>query len=233
MKKQTHIIIGICILFLLAAGFLLWRRQPPENGTENSFSLEQDTETEINTGTETSIESSIGTDIETAFSRSAPETIASVEPESAAKPDCAVYLSGAVKKPGLYHYHGFSRLSDAVRARGGFRKNAAREAVNLARPLVDGEQIHIPNKKEAASSLIKKNMEENVPGSGETAGELININTAPLSELEKLPGIGASRAEAIIAYRTEHGPYTDKKDLMKISGIKEGIFQKIEALITI
>ena len=216
MKKQTPVIIGICILFLLATGLLLWHKQPAEESAEEFFSLEQ----------------SIGTDTGAISADSALAAAASGEPGPAATPDCAVYLSGAIKKPGLYHYYGSARLSDAVEARGGFSKSAAKEAVNLARLLVDGEQIHIPTKKEAASSQ-GQNTEKGTQVSGENAGELVNINTAPSSELQTLPGIGASRAEAIIAYRTEHGSFTDKKDLMEVSGIKEGIFQKIEALIIV
>lgn len=212
MKKQTLVIIGICMLFLLGAGLFLWHRQPVKDSGEELFSLEQNLPAE------------------TAPADSAMASAASGEPGPADAPECAVYLSGAIKKPGLYHYHGSARLSDAVEARGGFSKKAAREAVNLARFLVDGEQIHIPTRKEAAPSGCQE------AGTQASAGQeegRININTASSTELQTLPGIGASRAEAIIAYRTEHGPFADSKDLMEISGIKEGIFQKIEALITV
>ena len=116
---------------------------------------------------------------------------------------------------------------------GGFQKNADKEAVNLARILTDGEQICILTKKETARQ--KKNAGENssTPDTKEQDKNLININEASLEELMSLPGIGQAKAALIIDYRTEQGRFSKKEDLMNISGIKEGVYNKIRDLICV
>ena len=74
---------------------------------------------------------------------------------------------------------------------------------------------------------------ESDPAPGLLEGEKININTAPAEELERLPGIGESRAAAIVAYREEHGPFTSEEDLLNVSGIGEGILNKVRDYIAL
>ena len=116
----------------------------------------------------------------------------------------------------------------AVKAAGGFTEDAAREDINQAEKMKDGQQIYVPSKKEA---------EESSAGTGSTNGKdssgKININTAGKEELMTLPGIGESKAGDIIAYREEHGPFSKTEDIMKIQGIKEGIYSKIKDSIAI
>ena len=208
MKKDTRIIIGICIIFLLAAGVLFWHQQSTTTGVsgEQEISLEP--------------YSSVSKDTLEEEQNSEKKTGKSTN-------KCAVYVSGAVKKPGLFHYSGTARVSDAVKAVGGFSKKADRNAINLARILTDGEQIHVPRKQKATST--------NTTDTGHKMQETqrININKASLDELMTLPGIGEAKAGAIIDYRTKHGSFAQKEDLMNISGIKEGVYNKIESFIVI
>lgn len=152
--------------------------------------------------------------------------------------ECAVYVSGAVRKPGVYRYQGTARVCDALEAVGGLQKNAAAGSLNLARKLEDGEQICVLTKKEAAQAEKRARREQGGPGdekngdfSGGEPGK-VNINTATEAELMTLPGIGEAKAALIVGYREEHGKFTKIEDLMQISGIKEGIFQKIKNNIT-
>lgn len=127
-----------------------------------------------------------------------------------------VHVCGAVTEPGVYELPMGSRIYDAVLLAGDFDSEADREAINLVQELSDGEQIRIPfiGEQNYASS------------SG-----LININTASREELCQIPGIGESRAEAIVSYREEHGEFQTVKDLMRVPGIKEGIYARVSTYI--
>ena len=133
-----------------------------------------------------------------------------------------VYVTGAVLHPGVYEVGGNMRVSDAIEAAGGFKNNAAADYLNLAAQLSDGEKITVPTKKEAKA--LNKDADES---------HLVNINTAAKEELMTLPGIGESKADAIIAYRQENGGYRNIEELMQISGIKEGVYSKISEYITV
>lgn len=139
-----------------------------------------------------------------------------------------VYVTGAVLRPGVYEVGGNMRVSDAIEAAGGFKNNAAADYLNLAAQLSDGEKITVPTKKEAKALYKDKDKDED---SGES--HLVNINTAAKEELMTLPGIGESKADAIIAYRQENGDYKNIEELMQISGIKEGVYSKISEYITV
>ena len=151
-----------------------------------------------------------------------PEKINNDVAEDIASGECAVYVSGAVRKPGIYRYQGTARVCDAIEAVGGLKENAASGSLNLARTLEDGEQICVLTDREAARAETK----------ARDSGGKVNINTATEAELMTLPGIGEAKAALIVGYREEHGKFSKIEDLMQISGIKEGIFQKIKNNIT-
>ena len=133
-----------------------------------------------------------------------------------------------MKKPGVYEFETDSRVCDAVKAARGFIKGAAKTAVNQARTLVDGEQINIPTLKQYKKKYSNKVTQQTDSESEPEKDGLVNINTASAGELTSLSGIGQSRADAIIEYRETNGTFKDISDIMKISGIKEGIFNKIK-----
>lgn len=123
-----------------------------------------------------------------------------------------VYICGAVSAPGVYELTSGSRIYDALNMAGGFDEEADRDAVNLAEVLADGQQVRIPYIGEGAEQT----------GSG-----LIDINRADISLLCEIPGIGESRAQAIVDYREEQGGFDSIEELMKVPGIKEGLFARI------
>lgn len=145
-----------------------------------------------------------------------------------------VHICGEVNEPGVYELKGDARVIDAIEAAKGLTQAASQQSVNQAEKLEDSEQIYIPSIKE-----VKENVNQSVKSSDSNssinnAGNgKININTASQEELTTLPGIGVAKAQKIIAYRQQNGSFSKIEDIMKISGIKEGLFNKISENITV
>ena len=160
-----------------------------------------------------------------------------------------VHICGAVSAPGVYELPAGSRIIDAVEAGGGFLPEAEEACCNLAEEIVDGCQIYIMTKTEScADGQTEKKAgiqtspdsdmqttDRNVRSNSAPALEngLVNLNTADVAALMTLPGIGESRAKAIISYREQHGEFAKIEDIMKISGIKQAAFSKIKDKITV
>ena len=160
-----------------------------------------------------------------------------------------VHICGAVSAPGVYELPAGSRIIDAVEAGGGFLPEAEEACCNLAEEIVDGCQIYIMTKSEScADGQTEKKAgiqtspdgdmqttDRNVRSNSAPALEngLVNLNTADVAALMTLPGIGESRAKAIISYREQHGEFAKIEDIMKISGIKQAAFSKIKDKITV
>jgi competence protein ComEA len=139
-----------------------------------------------------------------------------------------VHITGAVPRPGVYALPQGARVQDAISAAGGFLADADRSGINLARHLEDGEQIDILYIEGAAIVIPTPGVEVIT-----SSTELININTATQAELESLPGIGETTAKKIIAYREEHGPFATTEDIINVSGIGAGTYERIKDLITV
>lgn len=143
-----------------------------------------------------------------------------------------VHVCGCVKKPGVYQLHFGARVQEAIDAAGGFSEKANQTAWNLAEVLQDGMQVYIPSKDEAKEALN----EEQSLGKDLSASQkedAVNINKASKEELMTLPGIGESRADAVIACREEKGSFTSIEEIKNVTGIGDGIFSRIKDLITV
>ena len=148
----------------------------------------------------------------------------------------AVYLCGEVCNPGVYVLQAGSRLYQAVEEAGGLTANARAEAVNLARILLDSEQIYIPNIAESIDQIEKETQNVISPAavvSPASSDNLLNINQASESELMQLPGIGQVKAAAIVTYRNSNGPFSSIEEIKNVPGIKEAAFEKIKGMITV
>jgi competence protein ComEA len=159
----------------------------------------------------------------------APVGVASSD-AAAPSGDIVVHVVGAVRTPGVYTFAQGARVVDAVRAAGGFTREADRQTINLARPLVDGEQIVVARRGETPPASSNGGSGSS---SGGSSGGKVNINSASAGELEQLPGIGPVLAQRIVEYRTQHGPFRTVKDLLKVPGIGEKKFQSLEAYVTV
>lgn len=137
------------------------------------------------------------------------------EEANASDNTCYVYVCGAVRNPGVYEMKPGERIFRAVEMAGGFTEDAAPEKVNQALPVEDGLSIEVPTIAEARAE-------------SERESGLVDINTATKAELCTLKGIGETRADAIIAYRTEKGGFVKIEDIMLVSGIGESSFNKFK-----
>lgn len=124
-----------------------------------------------------------------------------------------------------------SCICDVIASAGGLTKKADTNAVNQARFVQDGEQIEIPRRSKTAKDQPRA--ESDAQTASATSSDKISLNKATKEQLLSLPGIGESKANAIVAYRTEHGSFQKIEDIMNISGIKNGVFDKIKDKITI
>ena len=142
-----------------------------------------------------------------------------------------VDVSGAVATPSVVTLAEGSRVADAIDAAGGALPDADFAQLNRAARLTDGEKVHVPITGEQAAEAAGT-----TAGSvetGATTKQLININTATEAELDVLPGVGPSTAEAIVADREENGPFSTIEDLMRVSGIGEKKFEKLAGQICV
>jgi len=136
-----------------------------------------------------------------------------------------VHIVGAVANPGVYYLYEGSIVLDVLNMAGGPLENADTSVTNLAARISDGMKIVI---------YTREQVEEGDYISEETDRiSVVNINYADKGMLMTLPGIGESRAEAIIAYREKNGRFNDISEIMNVSGIKEAAFEKIKEYITI
>ena len=141
-----------------------------------------------------------------------------------------VHITGAVPRPGVYALPEGARVQDVISAAGGFLAEANKEFINLAQVLEDGERLEIPYAEGFSPVIATPIPELIIPGSD---SDLININTAASFELESLPGIGPTTAQKIIEYRDANGPFLSTEDIINVSGIGPGTYERIKDLITV
>lgn len=140
-----------------------------------------------------------------------------------------VDVCGAVVNPGVFQLEAGSRVFQAIEAAGGYLPEAAQTCINRAGVLVDGQQLYILTQEEMEQQGIDP--AEMADASSDASGQQdnrVNINTADETQLTTLTGIGVTRAQAIIAYRKENGPFAAIEEIMNVQGIKEGTFAKIK-----
>lgn len=130
-----------------------------------------------------------------------------------------VHVGGAVASPGLYELAATARVQQAIEAAGGFAESAAPDALNLARVLVDGEQIIVPEALSEQGGSAVDGVQSSAGNSGAQAAGKININTASADELQQLNGVGPSLAQRIVDDRKANGSFTAIEDLKRVSGI--------------
>ena len=143
-----------------------------------------------------------------------------------------VYVSGAVRNPGVYTLQQDDRLQDAVDAAGGFTSEAATESVNLAMRVRDEAHYHIlrPGETPASSSASTP---KDTASPQESCGGLIGLNVASVELLETLPGIGPVRAAAIVSSREKQGPFESVEEVNRVSGIGPATYEKIRDLVSV
>lgn len=150
--------------------------------------------------------------------------------EEAVPDKMCVYVCGAVDSPGVYMLSGDIRVIDAITAAGGMREDAGEKYINLASKVCDGQKIYVPTIVEAqeAFASVGDTVYSMESVTSDDSKGLVNINSADREQLMTLPGIGQSKADKIIEYREKNGGFKSTEDLMLISGIKEGLYNKVK-----
>jgi competence protein ComEA len=158
----------------------------------------------------------------------AATAFAPVAPAHPAKPAAAkllvVDVAGAVRRPGLYRLPSGSRIQNAIVAAGGTTRKAQLDAVNLAAPLADGEQVLVPGSAAAAAG-------SDPSASGPSPSAPLDLNTATAEQLDALPGVGPVTAQKIIAYRQAHGPFHAVDELQGVPGIGPAKMAQLKGLV--
>ncbi|MBF8185345.1 helix-hairpin-helix domain-containing protein [Nonomuraea sp. K274] len=146
-----------------------------------------------------------------------PTPITPSTPSPTAK--VTVHVAGKIRKPGVYLLPSGARVTDAVTAAGGVSRGTSTGSLNLARRLIDGEQIVVGAAQGAAA-----------PGSPVTdpAGAVLDLNSATNDQLEELPGVGEVLAARIAEFRDSHGGFTAVEQLREVSGIGDKKFEEIK-----
>jgi|SRR5579859_7520810 len=151
-------------------------------------------------------------------------TPAAARPTATVSQEIKVYVAGAVDSPGVYTFRRGARVDDAIRVAGGITAEGDATRVNLAAPLVDGQEILVPKVGDPTPSHGKSS---STKANTSASPAIVNINTATAAELHALPGIGPQTAQKIIDYRLQHGPYTSKDQLLK-AGVHKAEYEQIK-----
>jgi len=215
MKKEKIkgiIILAVAVIFSI----FIFSAEPGETEKSSSLSLYE-------AGAE-SMESM-------EFAESLPEQRAEEVPvETAGEGKIYVHVCGQVNSPGVYELEPGTRAFQAVDVAGGVTAEANASAINMASELADGSMLYVP-------AIGELDIPEGAEGiaSEQTQGgrDLININTATKEQLMELSGIGESKAESIIAYREEKGGFKTCEELKQVSGIGDGIYEKLKSSICV
>lgn len=211
MKYFNYIRYVLIVLVIVAAGIFYCRSSVTDDRKKDTFIS---SETDGN-GNDTVKEES---------------TEANNESESSTGPkEIVVQICGCVVNPGVFRVHAGTRVYEVVDMAGGTTADADVTAVNQAQSISDGQQIYIP----AAGEDYGESADGNVTEASDDAKGRVNINTADTDMLMSLPGIGQSKADAIIKYRDDNGRYNTIEDIMNVSGIKQAAFDKIKDLICV
>ena len=201
--KQRKIVIIICILVIILVGWKIY----------DSSNFETEEESQI-----------MDSNIQESKTEDEEELV-------------IVHVTGEVKKPGVVRVKEGSRVEDIVKAAGGLTENADISNINLAYVVEDGTKIRIPSTDdEKQEEYITQSIGEGIimqEESNNSRGSIVNINTANETELEELPGIGASIAGRIIEYRNKNGKFKSIEDIKNVTGIGDSKFEKIKESIRV
>ena len=174
-----------------------------------------------------------------------PDPLATVSAPASPAPlgEVTVHVRGRVARPGVVTLPAGSRVVDAIEAVGGVKAGASIGALNLARLLVDGEQVAVGVKatrgdpsgvcEGCADAGSSDGSSEGISGGPSGGDSLVDLNAATASQLEELPGIGPVLAERIVQWREDNGRFTDVEVLGEVSGIGDALMAQLRPLVRV
>ncbi|HCG57399.1 MULTISPECIES: ComEA family DNA-binding protein [Brevibacterium] len=255
VRLPILVALAVATIAVLVIAFLLFRPAPQHAATEEQVGSAEGGGADSGSGT-----ASGGRAATTATRAGVPpgqDQEAQAEATSATQSTepgrVVVHVTGAVHRPSVVSLTAGARVQDAVEAAGGLKELADAEAINLARVLQDGEQIHIPahGEEPVPGRADSDSPASNAAGgagsgsagdsaAGASGGEgpdpnpsaKVDLNTADLTTLETLPGVGPVTAEAIIAHRQEQ-PFTSVEDLLLVQGIGPKTFESLKDRVSV
>lgn len=220
--KEYKILIGLSLIGLIIAGFFMINGQSSRQS--NVAELAQETVTSsgaVSTGTKKNSQKE----------KAEPQTSSSEESEF-----LTVDVKGAVKNPGIYQLKKTSRINDAIQKAGGLTTDADSKSINLAQKLTDEAVVYVATMGENAASVSSNTGQSSTSGTSEVAsqkGNKVNLNTADLSELQTISGIGQKRAQDILDYREANGKFNSVDDLKNVSGVGAKTLEKLKEYVTV
>ncbi|GGE43399.1 competence protein CelA [Pullulanibacillus camelliae] len=219
MYKVKWMYSAIAVLVACVGVFFLWKHSHQPANQSNWNALAQSSEQKRDPTTNQSKDQS--------------EQKSENHTDSEAPKSIMVDIEGEVKKPGVFTLSSEARIIDVVKQAGGLKADADKKRINLAKRVTDEMLIYIPRQGEEDGTVSTANADPSEETSGATGQEKININTADLTKLEGIPGIGATKAQAIIDYRSKSGPFKSVDDLLNVTGIGEKSLEKMKAVVTV
>lgn len=211
-------LVIITILAAAVAGYLLWSGQPHEATPVTPVPQVPQV---LATGDPVT-----GNLSNSASPAAAPQPLPGADPSPAPAPGLVVHVAGQVARPGLVRLPAGSRVADAVEAAGGVTRARASESVNLARLVVDGEQIYV-------GGTARPGGAGGVEAGAAAAVSPVDLNTATVDQFDALPGVGPVIAARIIEWRTLHGRFSSVDELAEVSGIGEAILADLRPLVRV
>ena len=155
--------------------------------------------------------------------QAAPSGVEIILPTPTPPPSLEVYLTGAVARPDTYAFRDGDRLADVLKMAGGANADADLSQVNLALRLSDQEHFHVPRKGETVRLPERQGLDNG----------LVDLNRAGSEELQRLPGIGPTRAESIVEHRSVNGPFQSVEELLAVAGIGPSTLEGLRDLVAV
>ncbi|MEP6814594.1 MAG: helix-hairpin-helix domain-containing protein [Marmoricola sp.] len=207
-SQHTAVVVGVAGTALALAGWLALRSGSHDQAVPQARFVASTTSPSSSTSTST-------------------RPVVGRAPTAATVGTVVVDVVGKVQHPGIVTLPSGSRVHDAIKKAGGARRGTKLAALNLARVLVDGEQIVVG---QPAPAGLAPSAVGSTPG---PAGGLVNLNAAGLSELDTLPGVGPVTAQKILDWRTSHGAFSSVDELLEVDGIGQKTLADIAPHVTL
>ncbi|GAB2026494.1 helix-hairpin-helix domain-containing protein [Lactovum odontotermitis] len=226
-KEHWQIAAGVFAALVVIGGFFVFNslaKSPRDNQLpEITASLTETNSSDLSTKKSKPAENSSALDSSTS---------------SSASGKIVVDVKGAVRKPSIYTVEADLRVNDIIQMAGGFTDNAEQKSINLAAKISDAQVIYVPTTDEkAAPAAAAASTTAASPSDSTSANEgnsaKVNINTADLTQLQTLSGVGQKKAQDIIDYRTQNGPFKSADELGNVSGFGPKSLEKLKESITV
>ncbi len=209
--------VAVAVLIVVWAGWRWW----PRDAAETNLGSVETVEARSSPGVSTSA---------VPAEQGAPAS-AEVGSTATTNADVFIHVAGSVRHPGVYELPAGSRVVDAIEAAGGAVGDAVPDGLNLARIVVDGEQVFMPSEKDVSKPPLQSGVGNAGAESAAKETAQIDINTAEPGLLDTLPGVGPSTAAKIVAERETNGPFTSIDDLSRVSGIGPKRIEQLRDLV--